>query len=44
MNGIGIKDDFGGRNLRVRGAPKAMCHLMFGILALTIDQLIRLII
>jgi len=39
-----IKDDFGGRNLRVRGAPKAMCHLMFGILALTIDQLIRLII
>lgn len=39
-----VKDDFGGRNIRVRGAPKVMCHLMFGILALTADQLIRLII
>jgi hypothetical protein len=39
-----VKDDFGGRNLRVRGAAKVMGHLMFGILALTVDQLIRLII
>ena len=39
-----IKDEFGGRHVRVRGAPKVMCHLMFGILALTVDQLIRLII
>jgi len=39
-----VKDDFGGRHVRVRGAAKVMCHLMFGILALTVDQLIRLII
>jgi hypothetical protein len=38
-----LKDEFGGRNLRVRGHAKAMCHLMFGILALTADQLMRMI-
>jgi hypothetical protein len=38
-----LKDQFGGNNLRVRGPTKAMCHLMFGILALTIDQLTRLV-
>jgi hypothetical protein len=39
-----VKDDFGGRHVRVRGAAKVMCHLMFGMLALTVEQLIRLII
>ena len=38
-----IKDDFGGRTIRVRGHDKVLCHLMFGVLALTIDQLIRLV-
>lgn len=37
-----LKDEFGGRFLRVRGCAKAMAHLMFGILALTADQLLRL--
>ena len=37
-----IKDEFGGRHLRVRGHAKASCHLMFGILALTVNQLVRL--
>jgi hypothetical protein len=37
-----LKDEFGGRTLRVRGATKIMAHLMFGILALTVDQLLRL--
>src|SRR5208337_1576681 len=37
-----LKDEFGGRFVRVRGAVKVKCHLMFGILALTADQLIRL--
>lgn len=37
-----LKDEFGARFLRVRGALKVKCHLMFGILALTADQLIRL--
>jgi hypothetical protein len=29
--------------VRVRGHTKVFCHLMFGVLALAIDQLIRLI-
>jgi Transposase DDE domain/Transposase domain (DUF772) len=37
-----LKDEFGGRNIRVRGAAKIMAHLMFGVLALTVDQLLRL--
>jgi len=37
-----LKDEFGGRTIRVRGAAKVMAHLMFGILALTVDQLLRL--
>ncbi|MDQ7001985.1 MAG: transposase [Ghiorsea sp.] len=38
-----LKDEFGGRYIRVRGAAKVMCHLMFGILALTADQLMRMV-
>lgn len=37
-----LKDEFGGRQVRVRGAAKVMAHLMFGILALTADQMLRL--
>lgn len=37
-----LKDNYGGRFVRVRGAAKVMCHLMFGILALTGAQLARL--
>ena len=37
-----LKDEFGGRHLRVRGHGKAYCHLMFGILALSVSQLLRL--
>ena len=38
-----LKDSYGGRYVRVRGAAKVFCHLMFGILALTVDQLFRLV-
>jgi len=38
-----LKDEFGGRMIRVRGAVKVMAHLMFGILALTADQLLRMV-
>lgn len=38
-----LKDEFGGRNVRVRGHAKVMCHLMFGILALTADQFLRFV-
>ena len=37
-----IKDSYGGRHVRVRGHEKVFCHLMFGVLALTVDQLMRL--
>jgi hypothetical protein len=39
-----LKDEFGGRMIRVRGAVKVMAHLMFGILALTADQLLRMVV
>ena len=38
-----LKDDFGGRHIRVKGNTKVMSHLMFGVLALTADQLLRLL-
>jgi hypothetical protein len=37
-----LKDEFGGRHVRVRGAAKVMAHLMFGLLALTVDQVLKL--
>jgi hypothetical protein len=38
-----LKDEFGGRNVRVRGHAKVFYYLMFGILALTADQLFRFV-
>ena len=38
-----LKDEFGGRRIQVRGHAKVMAHLMFGICALSVDQLIRLL-
>ena len=29
--------------MRVRGHAKMLCHLMFGIVALTVDRLMRLV-
>lgn len=37
-----LKDEFGARNVRVRGAAKVFAHLAFGLLALTVDQLLKL--
>ena len=37
-----LKDEFGGRNIFVKGGTKVMAHLMFGLLALSVDQLMRL--
>jgi len=39
-----LKDEFGGRNIRVRGPAKVMAHLMFGVLALTVDQILRIVV
>jgi hypothetical protein len=39
-----LKDEFDARFLRVRGALKNVkCHLMFGIVALAVDQIIRVV-
>ena len=37
-----LKDEFGGRSVMVRGSTKVMSHLMFGVLVLSADQLMRL--
>ncbi|MBE7540825.1 MAG: hypothetical protein M9913_19030 [Bryobacteraceae bacterium] len=37
-----LKDEFGARQIRVRGAAKVMAHLMYGVLALTVDQWMKL--
>lgn len=37
-----LKDEFGGKHIMVKGATKVMGHLMFGLLALSADQLMRL--
>src|SRR5258707_964268 len=37
-----LKDEFGGSHIRVRGAAKVMAHLMLGVLALTVDQWLRI--
>lgn len=38
-----LKDECGGRNIRVQEPDKVMSHLMFGVLALTADQLMRVL-
>ena len=43
-NNSDLKDNHGGRSLRVRGAAKVMTHLMFGILVMSAEALIRLVV
>lgn len=38
-----LKDEFGGNHVWVKGNTKVMSHLMFGLLVLTADQLMRLL-
>ena len=38
-----LKDDFGGRHLRVRGHAKAHLHVMLGILALFADHWLKFV-
>ena len=37
-----LKNAFGGQQVRVRGPTKVGCHLLFGILALTAEQPMRI--
>jgi hypothetical protein len=36
-----LKDEFGGRCVQVRGSDKVMMHLMFGMITLFADQLLK---
>lgn len=38
-----LKDNHGGRTVRVRGPAKVMTHLMFGVVVMTAEALIRLL-
>lgn len=38
-----LKDEFGANHVRVRGGVKVMGHLMFGVLVLAADQMMRLL-
>lgn len=38
-----LKEEFGGGNIMVRGGKKVALHLMFGVMALFADQLLKLI-
>ena len=38
-----LKDEFGGNPIWVKGNTRVMSHLMFGLLVLTVDQLMRLL-
>ncbi len=38
-----LKDEFGAKKVRVRGHYKVACHLMFGILVLAADQIMKLV-
>jgi hypothetical protein len=37
-----LKDEFGAGHIRVRGPVKGMAHLIFGMVALAVDQGLRL--
>ncbi len=37
-----LKEEFGGRNVMVRGAKKVMLHLMFGVISIFADHLLKL--
>jgi hypothetical protein len=39
-----LKDEFGACKIRVRGHVKVTCHLMFGVLVLAADQLMKMVI
>jgi hypothetical protein len=38
-----LKDNSGGNHVRVQSAEKVFCHLMFGVLVITVEQIMRLV-
>ena len=39
-----LKDNYGARHVRVKGHWKVWCHLMFGVIAITVKQLFNMIV
>ena len=39
-----LKDNAGGAHVRVRGAAKVLCHLTLGLVVITVEQLLRLVV
>jgi len=39
-----LKDNYGARHVRVKGHLKVLCHLMFGVIAVTVKQLFNMLI
>ena len=39
-----LKDNYGARHVRVQGHWKVWCHLMFGVIAITVKQLFNMIV
>lgn len=37
-----LKDDYGLRNIRVKGHSKVSCHIMIGVVCLAVDVLLRM--
>ena len=37
-----LKEEFGGKNVMVKGAEKVMLHLMFGVVSIFADQLLKI--
>ena len=38
-----LKDNYGARHVRVKGHLKVFCHLMFGVIAITVKQLFNML-
>jgi len=38
-----LKDNYGARHVRVKGHLKVLCHLMFGVIAITVKQLFNML-
>ncbi|MXW83087.1 MAG: transposase [Rhodothermaceae bacterium] len=38
-----LKNEFGGPNIRVRGHENVLCLVMFSVVVLTVDQMLRMV-
>ena len=38
-----LKDNYGARHVHIKGHLKVFCHLMFGVIAITVKQLFNML-